>query len=162
MSTSIQIPETLSERLIVHGRGGLHGLVGREFVLDAWHVITQEAVDAYAAASGEPGALGRPGVPGFMTLGLTIKLFFDTFELRGFHAFVNYGVNRMRLPHPLLVGDRVRARVRFAEVRDGVLSVDATTQLTFERAGGEKPVCWVEWIGRGYEQRTQPGPGCAV
>jgi MaoC like domain len=160
MSAPVAVPEVLSSRLIVEGRAGLHAHVGREFVLDAWHPLTQEGVDAYETACEEPGSRGRPVVPGFMTLGLTVKLFFDTIDLRGFDTFFNYGVNRMRLPHPLMVGDRVRASVKFVGVRDFPGWVDATFQLTFEREGGEKPVCWVEWIGRGYETRTQPAAGC--
>jgi hypothetical protein len=162
MSTPVEVPEVLSSRLIVHGRAGLRELLGSEVVLDAWHLLTQESVDAYETASGEPHSAGQPVVPGFLTLGLTVKLFFDTIDLRGFAGFVNYGVNRMRLPNQLRVGESVRARIKFVELRDFPLWVDLTTQLTFERDGGEKPACWVEWVGRGYETRTRPAAGCEV
>jgi hypothetical protein len=53
MSAPVAAPEVLSSRLTVHGRAGLRALVGREVVPDSWHVLTQEAVDAYETASGE-------------------------------------------------------------------------------------------------------------
>ncbi|WP_161498973.1 MaoC/PaaZ C-terminal domain-containing protein [Cryobacterium aureum] len=150
----------LAEKFAVRGRAGFQANVGQEFVLDSWHLITQEAIDAFETACEEPGARGQPVVPGFMTLGLTVKLFFDTFDVQGFGSFLNYGVNRMRLPHPLMVGERVRARVKIMEVREVSAAIDVVTQLVFERDGAQKPVCWAEWIGRGYETRTHPGQGC--
>jgi acyl dehydratase len=96
-----------------------------------------------------------------MTRSLTVNAFWDIIDLRGFTGFVNYGVKRMRLPQQLLVGDRVRARVKFVDLRDFPSWADLTTQLTFEIDGAEKPACWVEWVARGYEQRTIPSPGCA-
>lgn len=152
--------KTLTERFPVRGRAGFHAIVGQEFVLDSWHLITQEAIDAFETACEEPGARGQPVVPGFMTLGLTVKLVFDTFDIQGFDSFLNYGVNRMRLPHPLMVGERVRARVKIMEVREVSAAIDIVTQLVFEKDGAEKPVCWAEWIGRGYEVRSHPGQGC--
>ena len=41
------------------------------------------------------------------------------------------------------------------------LIADATFEVTVERRDGGKPACWVEWIARGWEHRTRPGPGCS-
>ena len=153
--------EVLQDRLPIHGRSGLYELLGRELVRDRWHVVTHEAVDDFCSGTGEPRRTDHPMVPGFMTLGLLVWEFYETFEMHGFNGFINYGVNRMRLPHPLEVGVPIRARFKFVEVHDvSPFAVDATMEVTIERRGGGKPVCWAEWIGRGYEARTTPGPGC--
>jgi acyl dehydratase len=51
---------------------------------------------------------------------------------------------------PLPVGDRVRMHLRLAAVDDVAGGVQLTSELTFERDGGEKPVCVAESLSRAY------------
>lgn len=59
---------------------------------------------------------------------------------------MDYGLNRVRFVSPLPVGERVRMRAQLdaLEPRAGGASLTAT--LTFERAGGDKPVCVAEFL----------------
>ncbi|TML25399.1 MAG: MaoC family dehydratase, partial [Actinobacteria bacterium] len=61
---------------------------------------------------------------------------------------VNYGLNRVRFPAPMPVGDRVRMRLKLAAVDDIAGGAQFTTELTFEREGGDKPVCVAESLTR--------------
>ena len=72
------------------------------------------------------------------------------FKVEGFAFGVNYGVNRVRFPAPLPVGDRVRMRAKLVSVEDIPGGAQIATELTFEREGGEKPVCVAESLSRVY------------
>ena len=63
---------------------------------------------------------------------------------------INYGLNKVRFIDPLPVGDRVRMRLRLAAVDDVAGGVQLTSELTFERDGGKKPVCVAESLSRAY------------
>jgi acyl dehydratase len=71
-------------------------------------------------------------------------------SVEGFAFGVNYGVNRVRFPAPLPVGSKVRMRMKLASVEDVPNGVQITTVLTFEREGGDKPVCVAESLARVY------------
>ena len=59
---------------------------------------------------------------------------------------LNYGLNKLRFPAALPVGDRVRMHLRLGAVDDVSGGVMVTSELTFEREGGEKPVCVAETL----------------
>jgi acyl dehydratase len=48
------------------------------------------------------------------------------------------------------VGDKVRMRAKLTSVDDVQRGVQITTELTFEREGGDKPVCVAETLVRAY------------
>ena len=63
---------------------------------------------------------------------------------------VNYGLNRVRFPAPVLVGSRLRARIVLMSVEDISGGAQLVWQVTIECEGGEKPVCVAESITRRY------------
>jgi acyl dehydratase len=63
---------------------------------------------------------------------------------------LNYGLNRVRFPSPMPVGGKVRMRAKLASVDDIPGGVQIITEQTFEREGGEKPVCVAETVVRAY------------
>jgi acyl dehydratase len=66
----------------------------------------------------------------------------------GFAFGVNYGLNRVRFPAPMPVGDRVRMRMKLAAVDEFEGGATFTTEVTFEREGADKPVCVAESLTR--------------
>ena len=72
------------------------------------------------------------------------------FKAEGFAFGVNYGLNKVRFPAPLPVGSKVRMRMKLAKVEDVPGGAQITTELTFEREGGDKPVCVAESLSRVY------------
>jgi acyl dehydratase len=61
---------------------------------------------------------------------------------------MNYGLNRVRFAGPLPVGDQVRVRIRLDSVEPRTGGADLTATLTFERAGGDRPVRVAEFLIR--------------
>ena len=84
-------------------------------------------------------------------------------KLEGFAFALNYGLNKVRFPAPLPVGCKVRmtreARRASRTIPGGA---QMTLELTFEREGGEKPVCVAETLARrlrgGLAKRDALGP----
>jgi long-chain acyl-CoA synthetase len=121
--------------------------------VSSWHPVTQDAVDAFAEATGDrqwihtdrerarTTAFGGTIAHGYYTLSLAPKLLAEVFDFERYGMAVNYGLDKLRFPAPLLVGDRVRLRAQLdrSEPFDGGSLLAFT--LTFEPERGGKPVC---------------------
>jgi acyl dehydratase len=127
-----------------------------------WHEVTQKEVDAFADLTGDHQWIhvdperarntpfGGTIAHGYLTLSLGPALTEQVFELKGFAFAVNYGLNKVRFPAPLPVGDRVRVHAKLKALEDVPGGAQMTTELTFEREGGDKPVCVAETLARVY------------
>ena len=148
--------------LTITGIDELKAKVGEELGVSDWHEVTQEEIDAFADATGdhqwihvEPERaaetpFGGTIAHGLYTLSLGPKFTFDLFTIEGFAFGLNYGYNKVRFPAPLPVGSRVRMRAMLAAVDDVAGGVQITIAQSFEREGGEKPVCVAESVARMY------------
>src|SRR4029077_12074280 len=94
---------------------------------------------------------GKPVAHGYLSLSLGSNLFVQVLGLRGFSLGVNYGLNKVRFPAPLLVDARVRLGVEVIAVDDlpgG--GVQTTNSFVFDVEGGNKPCCVAEVLFRLY------------
>src|SRR6476661_1118418 len=135
---------------------------GEELGVSDWHEVSQKDIDAFADATGDhqwihvdpkrakDTPFGGTIAHGYYTLSLAPKLTYSLMSVEGFAFGVNYGVNRVRFPAPLPVGSRVRMRMKLASIEDVSGGAQITTELTFEREGGDKPVCVAESLARVY------------
>jgi acyl dehydratase len=142
-----------------------HG--GRELGTSSWHEVPQAAIDAFAEVTGDRqwihtdpdrarrSPFGGTIAHGYYTLALVPKLLDEVFPLTRFAAAMNYGLDRVRFPAPLPVGARVRMHARL----DGVEAVPGGATLTltasFEREGGERPVCVAQVLVRVFEEESR-------
>ena len=136
--------------------------VGEELGISSWHEVTQEDVDKFADVTGDhqwihvdverakETPFGGTIAHGYYTLSLAPKFSYELLSIEGFAFGLNYGVNKVRFPAPLPVGSRVRMRATLASVEDISGGIQVATALTFERDGGEKPVCVAETVARFY------------
>lgn len=142
--------------------------VGDELGVSDWHEVTQEAIDAFAEVTGDDQWIhvdperaaqtpfGGTIAHGYYTLSLGPMFSYRMFTIEGFAFGLNYGLNRVRFPAPLPVGDSVRMRAVLASVEEIAGGAQITVELTFERAGGDKPVCVAESLSRVYTAPAQP------
>ena len=136
--------------------------IGKELGVSDWLLVTQETIDEFARVTGDDqwihidverakqSPFGGTIAHGYYTLSLAPRFSYDMFSFEGFAFGVNYGLNRVRFPAPLPVGDRVRMRAKLAAVEEVPGGAQITTELTFEREGAEKPVCVAESLARVY------------
>jgi acyl dehydratase len=127
-----------------------------------WHEVTQDAIDSFAEVTGDhqwihtdprraaDTPFGGKIAHGYYTLALAPMLSEQILSLQGFAFGVNYGLNRVRFPSPLPVGGRVRLTARLASLEEAPGGAQMTLELTFEREGGDDPVCVAESLARLY------------
>jgi acyl dehydratase len=135
---------------------------GEEIGVSEWHDVTQDAIDAFAAVTGDnqwihidpqratQTPFGGTIAHGYYTLSLHPRFSAQLISFEGFEFAVNYGLNRVRFPAPLPVGNRVRMRMVLVGVEDVLGGAQITLKLTFEGEGALKPVCVAESLTRVY------------
>ena len=67
-----------------------------------------------------------------------------------FRMTVNYGLNRVRFPAPVLAGTRVRGRFRLASAEPFEGGVQLCWEVRVEAEDSEKPCVIAEWLTRVY------------
>ena len=148
--------------LTLTGLDEVQAHVGQELGVSDWHEVTQEAINEFAEVTGDDQWIhvdverakatpfGGTIAHGYYTLSLAPRFSYAMFSLEGFAFGVNYGLNRVRFPAPLPVGSKVRMRATLASVEEIPGGAQITTELVFEREGGDKPVCVAESLARVY------------
>jgi acyl dehydratase len=146
---------------------GLHAEVGTPLGTSGWHEVPQSAIDAFAEVTGDPQGIhtdperasqtpfGGTIAHGYYTLALVPKLLDEVFPLNRFAVAMNYGLERVRFPAPLPVGARVRLHARLERVEEVPGGATLTMKLTFEREGGERPVCVAEALVRVFDEEEE-------
>ena len=141
----------------------LKSLVGQEIAFSDWIEITQERVNTFADATGDhqwihvdverakrESPFGGPIAHGFLTLSLLPKLMENAITMSNVKMGVNYGLNKVRFPAPVMVGSRIRGRIKLLEMTDIKDGAQLIFEVIMEREGSDKPVCVVESIARFY------------
>ncbi len=146
----------------------LQSKIGGESTSGGWFTVTQNMINSFADATldhqwihvdeeraARDSPFGATVAHGFFTLALIPHLtgMVEPGKPRypGVALTVNYGLNRVRFPHPLLAGSRIRTRTQLQsveEVRGNGLQL--IHNLTVEIEGVEKPTCVAEMVSRLY------------
>ena len=123
-----------------------------------WLEITQERIDAFADVTEDrqwihvdpvraaQGPYRAPIAHGYLTLSLIPLLGGRIFRVDGARMAINYGTNKVRFPHPVTVGARIRAAATLASVDDVHAGVQAVVRYTIEIEGQAKPACIAETV----------------
>ena len=146
----------------------LESKIGSETHVSDWFTISQERIQQFADATEDQqwihvdveraqahSPFGGPIAHGFLTLSLIPYLTGgvdpDKPEYPEAKMGVNYGLNRVRFPHPVHVGSRVRTRTSLLsaeEVKGNGIQI--VRQVTIEIEGQPKPGCVAETVTRLY------------
>lgn len=152
-----------SEPLVITGLEGLQARVGQTVGVSDWKPVVQEDITTFAKLTGDEqwihvdperaakGPFGATIQHGFLTLGMSTGLLWQVCVVEGFGMILNYGLNKVRFPAPLLVGSRIRAHVEVAEVKQlGDAGVEVVWRLTYEVEDKPKPCCVADLVFRYY------------
>lgn len=133
----------------------------RELGLSDWVLISQDRIDAFAAATEDdqwihlnpemarryspfPGTIAH----GFLILSLASKFCYDTFHIDDVGMALNYGLDRVRFPQAVPAGSLVRGRVRLIGLEEMAGGARFKLEVTIELQGAKKPACVAEFISQ--------------
>jgi acyl dehydratase len=145
-------------KIVIPGIDRLKDWLGKEVAITDWLQVSQERIDAFAAATlddqwihvdraAKESPYGRTVAHGFLTLSLLPYLLREI-EIRDARMGINYGLNRVRFTGPVPAGSRVRARFRLADVEAIEGGVQTVWDVTVECEGEARPALVAEWITR--------------
>ena len=136
--------------------------VGQVLGSSPWRAVEQSDANAFGAATHDEqwihtdptraarGPFGHTIAHGYLTLSLATSLVDEVLDVSDAVMVVNYGVDRVRFPAPLLLGAQVRAKVSLNSVREFPGGVQVSLHLAYEMAGKDKPCCVADVLLRYY------------
>lgn len=133
------------------------GLVVDQNRISAFAVATDDGqwihVDAERAAA---GPFGGTIAHGYLTLSLIPALMRGLYRCERAAMTVNYGLNRVRFPAPLLSGRTIHATALLAAAIPIEGGVQMNLTVSVHADGLVKPCCVAELVSRVYEQGISP------
>jgi acyl dehydratase len=144
-------------------------LISQEIHVGPWLEVDQQRIDDFARVTGDEqwihvdperaakeSPYGTTIAHGFLTLSLLPYLtqsnhpdFFSE-NYPGMRLRVNYGMNKLRYPQPVLCGSKIRARTVVQSIGEVSKGVQIVYLLTVEIEGEKKPACVAEQVMRVY------------
>lgn len=133
---------------------------GSELGPTDWLEVTQERVNVFADATDDHqwihidaekaanGPFGGTIAHGLLTLALVPHFSHQLYAVKGISLAVNYGYDKVRFITPVKVGSNIRARGVLTAVKELEGAAQATTTVTIEIEGADKPAAVVEQIIR--------------
>lgn len=140
----------------------LSGLVGQRLGSSDWMLVDQARIDRFAEATGDlqwihcnelqasVGPYGCTIAHGFLTLSLISTMFERAFMVDDVSMGLNYGLNRVRFPAPVLVGSRLRGHFTLQAYEPLEGGAQLAVLVEVECEGSDKLVCVAETLGRRY------------
>ncbi len=135
-------------------------LEGKPLPEGNWIIVTQEMINDFAKATGDHqwihvdvekankySPFKKPVAHGFLSVSLLSKMLEDLIMVKSAKMGVNYGLNKVRFPSPVLVDSRLRLIGKIANIEDyGDSGLKVIWNCTVEIKGSEKPACVAEFI----------------
>lgn len=138
----------------------LFGAVGEEVGVSEWMIVDQERIDRFAEATGDhqwihvdpvraaEGPFGSTIAHGYLTLAATNKFMPEILRVEGISMGINYGVNKVRFPHPVAVDSRIRGRATITSCEEIEGGVQVVITMYVEVDGIDRPACVCETVSR--------------
>ncbi|MFF2319278.1 MaoC family dehydratase [Arthrobacter sp. NPDC058097] len=143
---------------VIDGADGLAELLGEELGVSDWRTVDQADINSFGRITGDEqwihtdptraaeGPFGTTIAHGFLVLSLIPMLANQIYEVQGFAARVNYGLEKVRFPQPLRAGEKVRDRVTVRGVERTPAGARVTFSHEIESSGGGRPVCVAQTV----------------
>jgi acyl dehydratase len=150
----------MTAQTILDGPDAVRAAVGTHLGYSEWLLMEQERVNTFADATGDhqwihvdperaaSGPFGAPIAHGYLTMSLSNFFLPQIIETKGFSAGINYGVDKVRFPSPVKVGDRIRAGAEMLEVTDVNGGLQTLVRITIEIEGSDRPACVIDSLSR--------------
>jgi acyl dehydratase len=139
-------------KTIVNNYKEFEALLGKEIGVSDYIKITQEQINKFADATfdyqwihTDPVRAAKESpfkstiAHGYLTVSLLTYLWYMIIDVRNVKMIVNYGIEKLRFQQPVLVNDRIRARVWLNDIRNlrGIAKI--RVKIVVEIEGKKKP-----------------------
>lgn len=135
-------------------------MIGKTLPVGDWYAITQEMINDFANATLDKQWIhvdesrAKQESPykmtiahGFMSVAMISRLLEALFVIKSVKMGLNYGLNKVRFPNPVLVNSSLRIHAKVKEIAPlGLNGIKVTFSCTIEIKGQEKPACVAEFI----------------
>ncbi len=153
------------EKLICKNFEEFRELKGKELPLGNWIQVTQDMINAFAQATldfqwihvdvekaKKHSPFKAPVAHGFMSVSLLSKMLEDLITVESMQMGVNYGLNKVRFPHPVVVDSKLRLKGKILDIEDyGDTGLKVAWDCMVEINGVEKPACVAEFVSLMFE-----------
>jgi acyl dehydratase len=143
--------------------------VGKEVAVSDWLLVDQARIQAFAEVTSDhqwihldiercrrESPYQAPIAHGYLILSLLPTLFETSLRVDGLAMTVNYGLDRVRLPAPVIAGSRIRGHLALDRLEPVSGGMQAHWTATIEIENGEKPACVAQMLARYYPLPTVP------
>lgn len=150
----------MTAQTILDGPDAVRAAVGTHLGFSDWLLMEQDRVNTFADATGDhqwihvdperaaAGPFGAPIAHGYLTMSLSNHFLPQIIETKGFSAGINYGVDKVRFPSPVKVGDRIRAGAELVDVTEVNGGLQTLVRITIEIEGSDRPACVIDSLSR--------------
>lgn len=140
-------------------------MLGKNLPDGDWYIITQQMINDFANATldkqwihideeraKKESPFKKTVAHGFMSVAMISKMLDNAFKIKSLKMGLNYGMNKVRFPNPVLVNSELRMLSSIKEIENlGVSGIKVTFNCIIEIKGQEKPACVVEFIAALFE-----------
>jgi acyl dehydratase len=140
----------------------LSELAGTQLGYTDWQEMTQDRVNQFADATDDhqyihvdverakSSPFGRTVAHGYLTLSMLAPVTGQLLRIEDAGTMVNYGLDRVRFPAPLPVGERFRGGAEVLEVSEIPGGFQLKVRTTIEVDGSPKPALVADCLYRAY------------
>ena len=140
-------------------------MIDKQLPSGSWYTISQQMINDFANATLEKqwihvdekrAAKESPFkstvAHGFMSVSMISKLLEESFSIKSVKMGLNYGLNKVRFPNPVLVNSELRMHTIVKEIEDLANNgIKVTFSCTIEIKGQKKPACVAEFLAALFE-----------
>ncbi len=139
--------------------------VGESLPIGEWITVTQDMINAFAETTQDfqwvhvdverakkESPFKKTIAHGFLSISLLSKMIMDLVVVESAVMGVNYGLNKVRFPHPVPVDSRIRLHSSIKEIEPySEQGIKITWDCSLELEGIEKPACVAEFVSLLFE-----------
>jgi len=153
------------EKLICKNFTAFRQQEGKDLPVGEWIIVTQKMINAFADATldfqwihvdvekaKKYSPFKAPVAHGFMSVSLLSKMLGDVMEVQSVQMGVNYGLNKVRFPHPVIVDSKLRFIGKISQIENyGDNGLKIIWDCTVEIQGVDKPACVATFVSLMFE-----------
>ncbi|WP_073168277.1 MaoC family dehydratase [Tangfeifania diversioriginum] len=139
-------------KTIINNYEEFEAYLGKEIGVSEYVEITQDQIDKFADATldyqwihTDPKRAAKESpfkstiAHGYLTVSMLTYLWYSIVDVRNVKMIVNYGIENLRFQQPVLVNDKIRARVSLNNIRNlrGIAKIQV--KIVVEIEGQKKP-----------------------